>query len=406
VIDSATIARVTLRCAIDALFASGIHVRILCAPDSFKESLAAADVAAAMARGLKQGDPAIDPDACPIGDGGEGTMECLVAAMGGEIRQAPATDPLGCPIVARWGFVKDKELGIVEMAAASGLALVPHERRDPTRTTSHGTGQLIQAAVEAGCCEIIICIGGSATVDGGIGLLAAMGWRFFDEGGALIPPPLTGGHLLQVSRVESPQDSRSRPRLRIACDVTNPLCGPNGAAAVYGPQKGATPAQVQQLDSSLAHFAEVAGGDPDQPGSGAAGGAGFGLATCLGAKLERGIDLVLDAVRFDHRCREVSLVITGEGRLDDQSSQGKACVTIARRARALGIPTMTIVGDVDGAASRFETAAAGDFTRVISLSERLGRNEAMRHPSMCIERVCSELAAGIVMELTPHPTGD
>jgi len=405
VIESAigfgAIIQVSLRCPnVDDGDEAGNHVRILCAPDSFKESLAAAEVAGAMARGLRQGNPAVDPDACPIGDGGEGTMDCLTAAMGGEIRHAAALDPIGRPIEAKWGFVESKKLAIVELAAASGLAVVPRELRDPMRTTTHGTGDLIRAAIEAGCDEIIVCIGGSATVDGGTGLLAALGWRFFDAGGSLIPLPLTGGHLSKIARIELPR--LSLPRIRVACDVTNPLCGPNGAATVYGPQKGAMPARVRELDAGLAHFAKIAGGAPTQPGAGAAGGAGFGLATLLGATLERGIDLVLDAVGFDDRCRAASLVLTGEGRLDDQSRQGKACTTIAKRVAVLGVPTIAVVGVVDGDARRFETAAGGDFKRVISLSERFGREKALGQPSSCIEQICSELSASHV---TPRPAG-
>lgn len=281
-------------------------------------------------------------------------------------------------------------MGIVEFAAASGLAIVPRERRNPMGASTHGTGELILAALDAGCGEIIVCLGGSATVDGGIGLLAALGWQFIDSGGNVIAPPLSGGNLLRIERIIIPQ--RTWPRFRIACDVTNPLCGPNGAAAIYGPQKGATPTQVGMLDDGLAHLAKLLGGDASKPGTGAAGGAGFGLSTIPGATLERGIDLVLEAVEFDDRCRDAGLVLTGEGRLDDQSTQGKACVAIARRAAAFGVPTIAVVGAVDGTAARFETVGGGDFTRVISLADRFGREEALGHPWSCIEQVCSELA--------------
>jgi glycerate 2-kinase len=253
---------------------------------------------------------------------------------------------------------------------------------------------LINAAIEAGCGEIIVCIGGSATVDGGAGMLAALGWRFFDESDRVIPPPLTGGHLGRIARIEP--SSRAWPRLRAACDVINPLCGSNGAARVFGPQKGATHDQVGLLDAGLTNLARVMGGDPELPGAGAAGGVGFALVNGLGATLERGIDLVLESVGFVGRCRRSQLVITGEGRLDEQSRQGKACITIARRAAALGVPCIALVGEAKPDARRFTIESGGEFQRVVDLSQRFGRDVAMADTHRCLEEVCAE------MRFRPH----
>ncbi|MDY7108531.1 MAG: glycerate kinase, partial [Planctomycetota bacterium] len=315
-------------------------MRVLCAPDKFKGTLDAAEAAAAMAAGAARGGPVADPvltDRCPVADGGEGTLEALIAALEGGIRTVEAVGPLGEPVAARYGLSGDGGTGVVEFAAASGLVLVPDSKRDPTRTTSFGTGQLIAAAAEAGCRTVIAGIGGSATCDGAAGLAQALGARFYDASGRLIEEPLTGGRLAEIARFERPPPERL-PAIRVACDVSNPLLGPNGAAAVYGPQKGATRKQVEQLDEALSHLAAIVGGDVQTAGYGASGGAGFGLAMMCGATLEPGIELILQAVGFEKRCRAADLVLTGEGRLDGQSLQGKACMGVASAADRLGVP--------------------------------------------------------------------
>jgi glycerate kinase len=332
-------------------------MRVICAPDSFKESLSAPDVAAAMARGIAQALPNATIDLCPIADGGEGTVDAMLAATAGQLRQTRVLGPLGDPIQAAWGIaghIPNQPLtAIIEMAAASGLALVPPHQRDPTETTTYGTGQLIRAALDAGAQRIILGIGGSATTDAGCGAAQALGVRFLDSRADLINQPITGGLLRQITHIDlRPLDPRlARTQLVIACDVTNPLTGPNGAAAIYGPQKGASPQQVQLLDGSLArlsalmrdtHAIDIA----DQPGTGAAGGLGFGAVAFLGGQLGRGIDLVLQAVGFDQRVRDCDLCLTGEGRIDGQTLAGKALAGVARAAQKHHVPTIALVGSV------------------------------------------------------------
>lgn len=341
--------------------------------------------ARAMALGAWAGGAAGAP--CPVADGGEGSLDVLAAALRATVYRAEVTGPLGVSVRARYAVAGD--LGIVELAEASGLGLVPLDRRDPTATTTYGTGELIAAAMERGCAALIVCVGGSATVDGGAGLAQALGGRFTDRDGRAIEKPLTGADLAKVAGYAPPP---TLPRIRVACDVGNPLLGPDGAAAVYGPQKGATPRQVEQLEAGLRRLAEVAGGGPDRPGAGASGGAGFGLAALCGASLEPGIDLVLDAIGFERRCRDADLVVTGEGRLDAQSRYGKACAGVAQAARRLNVPAAAIAGQVEPG------AGFGDlFRQVVSLSDRYGVDQAMND----VERLLVEATADLVRGCEP-----
>ncbi len=358
--------------------------KVLCAPDSFKESLSAPRAAAAMAAGVRQADASIDCDPCPIADGGEGSLEVLSEALGGTLHRMTVTGPLAEPVGARYGISGDESVGLVELAEASGLGLVPPACRDPARTTSFGTGELIAAAAARGCKTVIVCIGGSATIDGGAGIAQALGGVFVDRNGRVIDTPMTGGRLGDVAGYHAP--ATAAPRLRVACDVTNPLLGADGAACCYGPQKGATPGQVAALDAQLARLVELLGGDPDCAGAGAAGGAGWGLAAMLGAELECGVDVILDAVKFDRRCAAADLVLTGEGRLDAQSRRGKACFGVAEVAAAIGVPVVAIVGSV------VPGAGFGDlFRQVISLSDRYGGDHARRRPEQVIAKAVKEL---------------
>jgi glycerate kinase len=288
---------------------------------------------------------------------------------------------------ARFGVTGDGRTGLVELAEASGLALVDPARRDPTRTTSRGTGELIAAAWDRGCSTVIVCLGGSATVDAGTGIVQALGGQFVDRDGRTIETPLTGADLDTIGGFR-PGPAARAGRLRIACDVTNPLLGDTGAAACYGPQKGATLPQVEALEVQLTRLAALLGGDPGQAGAGAAGGAGWGLATMLGAVLEPGIDLVLDAVGFESRCAAADLVLTGEGRLDASSRHGKACAGVARVARGLGVPVVAVVGAV-APGENFDDL----FDGVISLSERYGVERAMAEPEALLAEVAGELIA-------------
>ncbi len=371
-------------------------MRILCAPDSFKGSITAAGAADAMAAGVRDADATLEVDPCPIGDGGEGSLAVLAASMGGRLRAATVTGPSGNGVSARWGVADGGRTGLVELAQASGLGLVATADRDPMRTTSFGTGELIRRAAEAGCTRTIVLLGGSATCDGGAGIAQALGAVFRDAGGSPISTPLTGGDLPLIAAFEPPPDP---PDLVAACDVRNPLFGPNGAAAVYGPQKGAKPAQVEALDAGLRHLAAVVGTDPDLPGAGAAGGAAFGLAAMLGARLRPGIDVVLDAVRFRERCRGAALVLTGEGRLDEQSLVGKAPAGVAAAAASLGVPTIAIVGSTGPGAARTVAPAAGAcFAAYVSLTERYGADRARREPALLLrqaaERAVREFLGG------------
>jgi len=368
---------------------------IILAPDSFKETLPAVDVAAAMARGIRRTSSTVEIDQCPVGDGGEGTLEALMTACYGQWRRLLVHGPLSELVEARYGIIEScagRSVAVIEMAEASGLARVPPGGRDPLRATSLGTGEMIRHAADGGCREIIVAIGGSATVDGGTGMAQACGWRFFDADDAEIEAPMCGGLLRNVKRCQRP--FRDFPPIRVACDVTNPLCGPEGAARVYGPQKGATPEQVESLDAGLAHLAAITGGDPNTAGAGAAGGAGYGLRTFLGATLERGIDLVLEAVRFRERCAAAGLVITGEGRLDDQSLQGKACLGVAAAAAALGVPTIAIVGSTGPGADR--CVGPGMLHSYYSLEERFGREHARHNTQALLADVAEQVVRTFV----------
>lgn len=328
-------------------------MRVIICPDSFKGSLSSVQAAEAIERGVRRGAAGIVTVKIPLADGGEGTVEALVRATGGETRRARVHDPLMREIDSFYGILGDGRTAVVEMAAASGLHLLFPEERNPLVTTTFGVGELLLAAAEAGVERITVGIGGSATNDGGAGAMAALGVRFLDEAGCDLPP---GGAALakldriDTSRLDFPTD---RVTVEVACDVTNPLTGPTGASAVFGPQKGATPEMVRQLDGALANYAAVIlrdlGVDIDQTaGAGAAGGLGAGLVAFLGAKTRSGIELVLDAVGFDEALTAAGLVITGEGRLDEQTAYGKAVGGVLGRASAAGVPVVALVGAMGG----------------------------------------------------------
>ncbi|MFW6061830.1 MAG: glycerate kinase [Planctomycetota bacterium] len=358
-------------------------MKVVVAPDSFKESLTAAQVTRALAEGVLEAAGDAQVDLCPMADGGEGTVEAMVAATDGSFRSADVFDPIGRQVRARFGLLgtpsgpglpgligllgaMDRTEGegeyvetergavaVVEMAAASGLALVPADLRDPMTTTTFGTGELIRAALDVGAREIIIGVGGSGTVDGGCGCAQALGVTFLDDKGQPVVCGLAGGGLAEVERIDlSDRDPRlDEVDIRVACDVTNPLTGPQGAARVYGPQKGATPEQVERLEVNLKHLAEVIrrelGLDVESmAGAGAAGGLGAGLAAFAGATLERGVDLVARTVRLSDRLQGADLCLTGEGCFDASSRHGKATAGVAELARAAGEPVACIAGQI------------------------------------------------------------
>lgn len=298
-----------------------------------------------MARGARAAGLAVSIDACPVADGGEGTLRALLGARGGHARSARVCGPLGELVDAQWALLEDGT-AIVEMASAVGLGLVPEGKREVLQTTTYGVGQLIAEALDSGATTVIVAVGGTATSDGGAGLAQALGVRFQGPDGA-IPVPIRAADLMRVRAFDA---SRQHPALRsatliAACDVDNPLLGVQGAAAVYAPQKGASPAEVRELEAGLVGMARLVGARHSQlPGAGAGGGGAWGLSSLCGARLVRGADLVLDAVRFDERLRGANLVLTGEGRLDGQSLRGKAVLAVARRARAQGVFAVALCG--------------------------------------------------------------
>jgi glycerate kinase len=366
-------------------------MRVLVAPDKFRGTLSARQAAEAVATGWRRARPGDDLDLVPMADGGEGTMETLVDALGGRVERRRVSGPLGDPVDAAFGIAEppNTNVGVVEMASASGLALLDARRRDPLRTTTRGTGELMGSAIDAGVTELVVCIGGSATNDGGTGMAAALGARFLDAAGRPIADG--GGALTELARVDL---SAMHPRLgRVvvsgACDVDNPLTGPNGASAVYGPQKGASPEDVAVLDRALAHLAAVVERDlgvalDDEPGAGAAGGLGFGLLAFCGAHLRPGVELVIDAVGLRERIAQADLVITGEGSLDAQSLHGKTPAGVLEASSLAGVPVAIVCGrasvDVPGAT-------------VVSLVDRVGGRAAMEDARASLVGVAEALAS-------------
>jgi len=344
-------------------------MKVIVAPNSFKGSLSASQAAAAIAQGVRQALPDAEVVEIPVADGGEGTVEALVSARQGIYREVKVEGPLGDPVRASYGLIDEGRTAVVELASASGLTLIPSERRDPRQASTYGFGQLLEAARRQGLASIIAGIGGSATNDGGAGMAQALGYRLLDAGGRDLPRG--GAALAQLDRIDpSGFDPGWRSvSVMVACDVTNPLTGPQGASYVYGPQKGADPDAVRELDQALSHFAEVIEHDlgrqvADIPGAGAAGGAGAGLVAFLDARLVRGAPLVVDASGFDQALRGAGLVITGEGRVDGQTAFGKAPGEVARRAKTAGIQTLLLAGSKGPG---WETLSSMGVTRVVTL---------------------------------------
>jgi glycerate 2-kinase len=372
-------------------------VRVLVAPDKFKGTLSAQEAAEAMAAGWRRAFPHADVDVVPMADGGEGTLDALMAALGGERVAETVTGPLGDPVGAEFGVVHTAggELGVVEMARASGLGLVAAERRNPLRATTRGTGELILAACRRGLRRVMVCIGGSATNDAGAGMAQALGIRLLDGPGHDLRPG--GGALVELARI----DMRGLdPAVRdasfvVATDVDNPLIGPHGASAVYGPQKGASAADVAELDRALGHFASVVYRDlgvdlRDMPGAGAAGGLGGGLIAFLGARLRPGIDVVMEAVRFAERIAKASLVVTGEGAFDEQSLHGKTVAGVLRAAAEHRVPALVLCGRRSDAVPVPESL--GGRVRVYSLADRYGIEAAMERSRWLLKELAAEVA--------------
>jgi glycerate kinase len=359
-------------------------MKIVLAPDKFKGSLSAREACEAMERGVRRVWPDAEVVSIPLADGGEGTVEALVAATGGRCVEVTVTGPLGEPVQAQYGILGDAQTAVIEMAQASGLWRVPPEQRNPLKTTSFGTGELIKAALEQGCRRLIIGIGGSATTDCGSGMAQALGVRFLCGDGRTVEGPMTGERMGEVQRVDL---SCILPGLEgcsitVACDVANPLLGPQGAVMVYSPQKGATASQRDQLERHMGHMIDVmesATGRKvrDLPGAGAAGGLGAALMTLFQAIARPGIEIVLEAISFNERIRGAALVFSGEGRVDAQTVCGKAVSGVLRAARQEHVPVVILAGSVeDDAESLYREGAASLFsicTRPMTLSEAMSR---------------------------------
>jgi glycerate kinase len=356
-------------------------MKILIAPQGFKGSLKSHEAAGAMAGGVKSARPDAEVVILPISDGGEGTVRAMVAATGGRLYSANVTGPLGDEVEADWGILGDNATAVIEMAAASGLNLVPQDRLDPMAATTFGTGELIRAALEAGCRRLIIGLGDSATTDGGAGMAAALGVSFLDANG--LPVPRGGAGLSRLAHIE--MSGRyylvAHSTITGACDVTNPLFGPEGAAYVYGPQKGATPDMIARLDSGLRNLAIIIERDMgvrvgDMPGAGAAGGLGAGLVAFLGASLQPGIDIILDCIHFDEYLAGIDLVLTGEGRIDRQTPRGKTVAGIARRAKRIGKPVIAFAGELG---SGYQDILNCGVAKVVGITpEGVSREDAMK----------------------------
>lgn len=326
-------------------------MKIVIAPQGFKGNLTALQVAQAIENGIKRVAPSAMTTIKPMADGGEGTVQALVDATGGKMMATEVTDPLGGRVNAHWGILSDETTAVIEMASASGLPLVPPGKRNPLVTTTYGTGELVRAALDHSCRKLIIGIGGSATNDGGAGMAQALGAIFLDTEGEGLP--FGGAALARLAHIDV---SSLDPRLTafdvtLASDVNNPLCGPHGASAIYGPQKGATPEMVKQLDAALAHYADVIQKDlgidfRDVPGAGAAGGLGLGLMVFLKAKMIPGIDVVIKATNLVDDLKDADLVFTAEGRIDRQSAMGKVPTGVALKAKEFGIPVIALAGEV------------------------------------------------------------
>jgi glycerate kinase len=353
-------------------------MKIIIAPNAFKETLSAVEVADCIERGIKRIWQETDIEKFPLADGGDGTVDALVSAMGGKIIAAEVTGPLGKKVQAEIGLLGDEMTAVVEMASASGLRLVPLEKRNPLRTTTYGTGELIKACLDRGAKKIIVGVGGSATVDGGAGMATALGAKLLDKSGK---PIESGGEgLKNLFRIDCSQlDSRIKhTKFIVAADVDNPLLGKRGAARVYAAQKGATPKMVGELEKYLTNFARVIEKDlglevANVPGAGAAGGLGAGLVAFLNARIKQGVDIVIKAWGLREKMKNADLVFTGEGSIDRQTLYGKVPFGVAKIARKYGVPVIAIAGNVEDGAymlSKYGIEAIFSTTpRIMTLAE-------------------------------------
>ncbi|MBQ7321100.1 MAG: glycerate kinase [Clostridia bacterium] len=370
-------------------------MKILIAIDSLKGSLGSTEAGEAAAEGIRRAMPEAEIEIRPLADGGEGTVDALLSLPGSEERQVTVCGPRRGETQAKYGVLPDGT-AVMEMAQAAGLPLLAEEERDPTVTTTYGVGEMMLHAIRGGCRHLLMGIGGSATNDGGIGMLTALGWRFLDERGESVPDGARG--LALVARVDDsgvPEDVRAC-RFSVACDVTNPLCGERGCAAVYGPQKGARAEDIPRMDAGMAHFAAVTAralphADPDAPGAGAAGGLGFALRTYLGATLTPGVELILAATDMAGAVRDADVVVTGEGRLDAQTAMGKAPAGIAALAKTHGKPVIALSGCLGKGAQACNACGIDAYFPILpapmTVEEAMEPARARRHVADTAEQI-------------------
>ena len=371
-------------------------MKIVTAIDSFKGSMTSMEAGMAVAEGIHRVDETVEVITRPLADGGEGTVEALVEGMNGTRQKVNVTGPLGEQVVCEYGIIESSKTAVIEMAGAAGITLVPDAKRNPLETTTYGVGETIKDAIQKGCRRFIIGIGGSATNDGGIGMLQALGYDFLNQAGEQVAFGAKG--LKELVKIEN---THVLPELKeckflVACDVTNPLCGELGCSAVYGPQKGATPEMIQEMDQWLGDYAALAAktfekADAEKPGTGAAGGLGFAFLTFTDAVLESGIQIVLSETELEEYIKDADLVVTGEGRMDGQTAMGKAPVGVAKLAKKYGKPVVAFAGAVQRDARACNEAGIDAFfpilRGVVTLEEAMENANAKRNLADTAEQV-------------------
>lgn len=371
-------------------------MKAVVAIDSLKGSLSSMEAGNAIAEGIYRADAEAKVEVRPLADGGEGTVDALVQGMNGSLRKVRVTGPLGDKVDAAYGIIEEAKMAVIEMSAAAGITLVPDEKKNPLFTTTYGVGEMIRDAIEKGCRKFVVGIGGSATNDGGIGMLQALGYDFLNSKGNAVPYGAKGLEDLAEIRKEHVLPELAQCEFKVACDVTNPLCGPLGASAVYGPQKGATPEMVREMDQWLADYAKLAANcseraDAEHPGTGAAGGLGFAFLTFTNAVLESGIKIVLEETKLEQYIQDADIVITGEGRLDGQTAMGKAPVGVAKLAGKYKIPELAFAGSVTKDARKCNEEGIHAFFPILrgitTLEDAMDAENARRNLMETVEQV-------------------
>lgn len=380
-------------------------MKIVTAIDSFKGSMTSMEAGLAVTEGIHRVDSDVDVQIRPLADGGEGTVDALVAGMNGMKQEIQVTGPLGTPVVCEYGIIESSKTAVIEMAGAAGITLVPDEKKNPLYTTTYGVGEVIKDAIGKGCRRFIIGIGGSATNDGGIGMLQALGGELLDKSGKQVPFGAEGVEKLASISCKNLLPELKECSFRIACDVDNPLYGEKGCSYIFGPQKGATPEMVELMDGWMENYAKITeeyfadsktqlgkfNYDPNYPGCGAAGGLGFAFRTFLHGKLEPGISIVLEEIGIENQIKNADIVITGEGRLDGQTVMGKAPIGIARLAKKYGKPVLAFSGSVTEDAASCNEAGIDAFfpilRQVTTLEEAMDPQTAQKNMESAVEQV-------------------